>query len=237
MTITIFCMLASIALLIFIPIYLKNKNNFYKFQKQDKVDIRKQKKNIKNIFGIDEIENGIITSNNSNSIIIELGSIEYRLLNNEEQENIDICLTNLSKTFSFQSQFFSTIEKIDTTTKIQKIRENIEKQNNYNIKEYGQKIIEYLEDIMQEENLHVRKNYFIITSKEQGMKAKTELEDIYQNLKYSLTNIRVKVRMLSNIEILELIHKELNKNTNEKIEEIIGEGGLELYVHSKMVLE
>ena len=71
----------------------------------------------------------------------------------------------ISKTFKNQVQFFSTIEKIDTSYKIEEIRNNINKQKNSNIKEYGESIIEYLENIMQEENLYVRKNYNIINSR------------------------------------------------------------------------
>lgn len=233
MIITIFFMLASIALLIFLPIYLKKKNNFYKLGSKEKMSLKKQKKKITNIFGIDEIRNGIISANGNRSIIVELGSIEYRLLSDEEQNNIDVLLTKLSKTFSYQTQFFSTIEKIDTTDKVEKIRENIDGQKNIKIKEYGESIIEYLEDIMKEDNLYVRKNYIIISSNESFLKADADLEEFFQNLKYSLSSIRVSARLLDDMEIIELIHREVNKNTNDKIRNIIKEGGLEFCVEAK----
>ena len=115
MLITIFFMLASICLIIYVPIYVKKKNKFYSLRPDEKTNVKKQKKNIKTIWGIDKIKDGIITTNNKHSIIIELGSIEYRLLNEEEQNNIDNNLTKMSKTFTYQTQFFSTIEKIDTS--------------------------------------------------------------------------------------------------------------------------
>lgn len=233
MIITIFFMLASFGLIVFLPIYIKKKNNSYKLGLTEKISLKKRKKNIITIFGIDEIKNGIISANGTRSIIVELGSIEYRLLSEEEQNNIDVLLTKLSKTFSHQTQFFSTIEKIDTTDKVDKIRENIEKQKNNKIKEYGESIIEYLEDIMKEENLYVRKNYFIISSNEHFLKADAELEEFFQNFKYSLSSIKVFARLLSDMEIIELIHRELNKNTNEKIRDIIKEGGLDFRVQAK----
>ena len=233
MAITIIFLLASICLIILLPIYLRKKNRMYSLRTEEKVNLNKQRKNIKNIWGIGEIKDGILTVNNRHSIIIELGSIEYRLLNDIEQNNIDNNLIKIAKTFTNQTQFFSTIEKIDTTEKIETIRNNIEKQKNNNIKEYGESIIEYLENIMQEDNLYVRKNYLIITSNEPYEKAERELKEYYEDLRYSLSNIKVTTRLLSDIDIIELIHRELNKNSNEQLRNIIKKGGLDFYVQAK----
>lgn len=233
MLISIFFMVASISLIIFVPIYVKKKNKLYSLNTQEKINVKKQRKNIKTIWGIEGINNSIITINGRNSIIMELGSIEYRLLNEKEQNNVDIALINLSKTFSYQTQFFSTIEKIDTTNKIEDIRLQLSKQKNNKIKEYGESIIEYLENIMQEENLYVRKNYLIITSNEIYQKAKTELLEFGNNIKHGLLNIKIKSKILSDEDIIELIYRELNKNSNEKINNIIDKGGLDFYVQGK----
>lgn len=233
MIITIISMLASIGLVIFLPIYLRKKNKMYNLQTEEKSKLKKQRKNIKTIWGIEEIKDGILTVNNKHSIIIELGSIEYKLLNDEEQNNIDNSLIKLAKTFTNQTQFFSTIEKIDTTDKIETIKENIEKQKNINIKAYGESIIEYLDNIMQEDNLYVRKNYLIVTSNEAFEKAERELKEYYEDLKYSFAGIKVTVRLLEDIDTIELIYRELNKNSSEQIGNIIKEGGLEFYVKAK----
>lgn len=233
MAITIIFLLASICLIILLPIYLRKKNRMYSLRTEEKVNLKKQRKNIKTIWGIGEIKDEILTVNNRHSIIIELGSIEYRLLNDIEQNNIDNNLIKIAKTFTNQTQFFSTIEKIDTTEKIETIRNNIEKQKNNNIKEYGESIIEYLENIMQEDNLYVRKNYLIITSNESYEKAERELKEYYEDLRYSLSNIKVTTRLLSDIDIIELIYRELNKNSNEQLRNIIKKGGLDFYVQAK----
>ena len=233
MIITIISMLASIGLVIFLPIYLRKKNKMYNLRTEEKSKLKKQRKNIKTIWGIEEIKDGILTVNSKHSIIIELGSIEYKLLNDEEQNNIDNSLIKLAKTFTNQTQFFSTIEKIDTTDKIETIKENIEKQKNINIKAYGEGIIEYLDNIMQEDNLYVRKNYLIVTSNEAFEKAERELKEYYEDLKYSFAGIKVTVRLLEDIDIIELIYRELNKNSSEQIGNIIKEGGLEFYVKAK----
>ena len=233
MIITIFFMLASICLIIILPIYLRKKNRMYNLSTKEKTNIKKQRKNIKTIWGIEEIKNQMLTINNSHSIVIELGSIEYRLLNDEEQNNIDNNLKKIAKTFTNQTQFFSTIEKIDTTDKIENIRGNIEKQRNNKIKEYGKSIIEYLDNIMQEDDLYVRKYYLIITSSEPYDKAERELKEYYDDLRYSLSNIKVTARLLSDMDIIELIYRELNKNSNEQLRNIIKKGGLDFYVQSE----
>jgi len=233
MIVTIFFMLASLILIILVPIYVRSKNNSYSLKAQDAIDLKIKRKDIKNIWGINKIQDNILTVNGSHSIIIEIGSIEYRLLNEDEQNNIDNNLTKLSKTFKNQTQFFSTIEKIDTSDKIEAIRNNLEKQKNANIKEYGESIIKYLEEIMQEENLYVRKNYFIVTSNETYSKAEKELQDFFSEFRYNLASIKVTTRLLSDIDIIELIHRELNKNSDDKLKNIILEGGLDFYVQKE----
>ena len=135
MIITIFFAIASISLIIFVPIYLKKKNNLYKYKPQEKMSLKKQKKTIKNIWELGDFANSIFWVSNKYVMIIELGSIEYKLMNDEEQDNIDNNLMKISKTFKNQVQFFSTIEKIDTSYKIEEIRNNINKQNNIEYKD------------------------------------------------------------------------------------------------------
>lgn len=233
MVITIFFALASISLVIFVPIYVRRKNDLYKTKQREKLNLKKQKKNIKNIWGIDNISNYIFNVSNKYLMILELGSIEYKLMNEQEQDNIDNNLIKIARTFTNQVQFFSTIERIDTSDKVEKIRENINRQKNETIKEYGESIIEYLENIMQEENLYVRKNYLILQSTEAYNKAIMDLMEIYEELRYSFSVIKIKVTLVKDLDIVELIYRELNRGSTEKIRKIIQEGGMKFYVNAK----
>ena len=233
MVITIFFALASISLVIFVPIYVRRKNDLYKTKQREKLNFKKQKKNIKNIWGIDNISNYIFNVSNKYLMILELGSIEYKLMNEQEQDNIDNNLIKIARTFTNQVQFFSTIEKIDTSDKVEKIRENINRQKNETIKEYGESIIEYLENIMQEENLYVRKNYLILQSTEAYNKAIMDLMEIYEELRYSFSVIKIKVTLVKDLDIVELIYRELNRGSTEKLRKIIQEGGMKFYVNAK----
>ncbi len=233
MVITIFFMFISVVVIIGTTIYVKKNNRFYNFKLEEKTNLRKQKKNIKEIWGIDVIKNGVITVQGQHSIIIEMGSIEYRLLNEMEQESIDNTLVNISKTMTYKMQFFSTVVKVDTREKIKEIRNNIQKQKNINMIEYGESIIEYLENIMQQEDLYVRKNYLIVSSFEEREKAECRLKEFYNNLKYGLLNIKVNTKLLSDAGIIELLYREFNKEATENIEKIVKEGGLDFYVQNK----
>lgn len=234
MGVTIFFMIISVAVIIGTAVYVKRNNKLYNFKNNNKnTSSKKQKKNIKNIWGIDMIENGIISVQGQYSIIVEIGGIEYRLLNEKEQENIDISLTKICRTMSYKMQLFSTIVKVDTNEKIYEIRENMKKQKNSKMIEYGEAIIEYLEELMQEDNLYVRKNYLIFSSLESQVEAEKNLIDFYESLKYGLNKIRISCNRLNDEGIIELIHRELNKNSTEKIEKIIKEGGLDIYVKGK----
>lgn len=233
MGITMFFIFISIAVIVGTAIYVKKNNRFYNFKPEEKSNLKKQKKNIKEIWGIDSIKDGIITAQGQHSIIIELGSIEYRLLNEMEQESIDNALNNISKTMSYKMQFFSTIVKVDTREKIEEIRANMQIQRNDKMIEYGNAIIEYLEGLMQEEDLYVRKNYLIVSSYESKEKAENNLKEFYSNLKYGLSNIKVNTKLLADTGIMELLHRELNKEGTENVEEMIKEGGLDFYVQNK----
>lgn len=233
MGITIFFMFISVVVIIGTTIYVKKNNRFYNFRPEEKTNLKKQKKNIKEIWGIELIKDGVITVQGQHSIIIEMGSIEYRLLNEMEQESIDNALINISKTMAYKMQFFSTVVKVDTREKIDEIKENMQKQKNTKMIEYGEAIIEYLEDIMQEEDLYVRKNYLIVSSFEAREKAEYNLKEFYQNLKYGLSNIKVNTKLLTDAGIIELLHREFNKDATENIEKIVKEGGLDFYVQSK----
>lgn len=134
MEIAILFMFLSIVVIILTVIQIRKNNRFYKFKSKDKENIKKQKKNIKNIWGIEEIKNNIITnSKGQHSMIMQIGSIEYRLLNEDEQTSIDIALTKIRRTLSYNMQFFSTIVKVDTNEKIAEIKENMKKQKNEKI--------------------------------------------------------------------------------------------------------
>ena len=79
---------------------------------------------------------------------------------------------------------------------------------------------------MEEEDLFVRKNYLILSSYEE----KNELKEYYFNtLKVELSKIKITSKLLTDVGIIELLHREFNKNSEESIESIVRNGGMDFY--------
>ena len=64
-------------------------------------------------------------------------------------------------------------------------------------------------------------------------KAEYMLKEFYDNLKYGLSNIKVNTKLLTDAGIIELLHREFNKESTENIDEIVKKGGLDFYVKNK----
>ena len=200
---------------------------------QIKREKRKGKKTIKNIWNIDEINENVIVSGSKKTIIMKIGSIDYHLLSEKEQNALELNLIEITKTIKYPLQFFSTTEFIDTTNVIDEIKENSNNNRNNRIVEYGNEIINHLAKLMENHNLVVRKNYVVLSTYGEFDKSRYELISSYENLRFNLLNAKIQLEILSDIEIVELLHRELNKNTTIKIGDILEEGGLNTYVRGK----
>lgn len=225
MIIAIVLGILSIFVIIFTAIYLNKKNKI-----KSNIQKTKGKKKLNNLWGINDIRNEVIVSNNKKTIIMQIGSIDYHLLSAKEQNALETNLVEISKTIKYPMQFFSTTEFIDTTEVIKEIRKTIAEKNNPKIIEYGNEIIKHLTTMMDNRNLYVRKNYVLISCFGEYGKARNELISVYESLRFNLLNTKIALEILNRNEIIELLHREFNKNTATKLEDILREGGLELYV-------
>lgn len=225
MIISIVFAVLSVIVIVFTAIYLSRKNSI-----KTNVQKRKGKKNLKTLWDIDDIKNEVIISGSKNTIIMRIGSIDYHLLSEKEQSVLESNLIEISKTIKYPLQFFSTTEFVDTTDVINDIKENIADKDNRKLIEYGNEMIKYLSNMMENKNLYVRKNYVLLSVTGNYEKSRLELLSTYESLRFNLLNAKIGLEVLSDYEIVELLHRELNKNTTTKIQDVLKEGGLELYV-------
>ena len=233
MIITIIFILAGIFFMIGTLIYVKNKNNLQEIKPIDKSNIKKVKKTLRNLWGIDGFNNQVITINKGqHSIIVELESIEYSLLHDGEKNTVDRELISIAQMLKFPIQFLEVKKQIELGDMLEEIKVNTMNANS-NVKEYANKIIEHLKKIQEDKNLFERRNYMIISSFNNRKQAEVELKEFYQLLKYHLLNIKVVTRLLTDNEIMELIYEQLHKGNKNKVVNIIEKGGLELYVKTK----
>lgn len=214
-------------------IYTRRKNDLQEVKPIDKSNIKKGKKKLSNLWGIDGFNNQVITINkNQHSIIVELESIEYSLLHDGEKANVDRELRSISQMLKFPIQFLEVKKQIELGDMLEEI--NINTINaNMNIKQYANEIIAHLEELQENQNLFERKNYMVISSFNNRKVAEIELKEFYQLLRYHLLNIKVSTRLLTDKEIVELIYEQLHKGNKNKVTEIEQEGGLALYVTGK----
>jgi len=231
--ITIIFIVAGIILLIATLIYVKRKNNLQEINRIDNRQIKKVKKTLCNLWGIDGINDQVVSTNKKqHSLIIEIESIEYNLLHDDEKNTIDRELISIAQMIKFPIQFLEIKQQIDMYDSIEEIKINTINANQY-IKETARHLIRHLERIQDNKNLFERKNYMIISSFNSLKIAELELKDFYQLLRYHLNNIKVSTRALTDMEIMELIYEQQHKGSNNKIAEMIEKGGLDLYVTSK----
>lgn len=225
MVISIVFAVLSVIVIVFTAIYLSRKNSI-----KTNVQKRKGKKNLKTLWDIDDIKNEVIISGSKNTIIMRIGSIDYHLLSEKEQSVLESNLIEIAKTIKYPLQFFSTTEFVDTTDVINDIKENIADKDNRKLIEYGNEMIKYLSNMMENKNLYVRKNYVLLSVTGNYEKSRLELLSTYESLRFNLLNAKIGLEVLNDYEIVELLHREFNKNTTTKIQDVLKEGGLELYV-------
>lgn len=222
--------LAGIIFMVGTLIYTRKKNNLQEIKPIDKSNIKKSKKTLSNLWGIDGFNNQVITINkNQHSIIVELESIEYSLLHEGEKENVDRELISIAQMLKFPIQFLEVKKQIELGDMLEEIKINTINSNS-NVKEYANQIISYLEKIQEDKNLFERKNYMVISSFNNRKAAEIELKEFYQLLRYHLLNIKVSTRLLNDREIVELIYEQLHKDNKNKVTEIEQKGGFGLYV-------
>lgn len=194
--------------------------------KENKKSKSESKKQLKDILGV-KIKDSIILFGTRYSSIIKLGNVDYNMLSNSEQEGIENVLIQTALSIDYPIQFFSTTEYVDTSKVIQKIKEN--KIDNKKIQEYQKALIDYLDNLMNNRSISVINNYAIISYDGYYENAIDELSRRVSSFKSNLLRAKVQCEVLEENEIYNLFYRELNKNSNSKIDLLKG-GCDKLYV-------
>lgn len=227
-------MLAMIILIVLSIIFLigaiiysnyKKKNINSKLIKQGlEVKNKKSNKNLKDILDI-QIKDCFIKVGNRYSSILRLGNIDYHMLSDNEQEAIENVLIQTALSVDYPIQFYNTTEIIDTSKIINIMKEN--EVTSYKANEYKQHMIKYLQELMEDRNITVIRNYAIISYDGLFEDAQTELIRLCNSFKSNLLRAKIQTELLGKIDLYNLIFRELNKNSKVKLENI---GGENLYV-------
>ena len=187
---------------------------------------KKTNKNIADILNVQVIDN-FIKQGNRYSTILKLGNIDYNMLSDEEQEAIENVLIQTALAIDYPIQFFNTSETIDTTKIINMMKEN--EFESYKTNEYKEYMINYLQNLMENRNITVVKNYAVISYDGLLEDARQELVRRSNSFKSNLLRAKIQTEILNKEEVQNLIFRELNKNSKVKLE-LFEEGEKRLYV-------
>lgn len=234
MLIMIIFLILSLFFILFTVLYLNNKKK--KLIQGMKVDNKNEnkpssntKKQLKDILKI-KIKDSIIVNGTRYSSVIKLGNVDYNMLSETEQESIESVLMQTALAIDYPIQFFSTTEYIDTSKVVETIKNH--KTTNVKVQEYKESLIYYLENLMENRNISVVKNYAIISYDGYYENAIDELNRRVSSFKGSLLRAKIQCEVLEENELYNLIYRELNKNSNSKIDSLL-KGSDKLYVGKK----
>lgn len=223
----------TIVFIIGTAIYLnksKKQNGFTQnIDKKENQGKKVDKKKLENIFNF-KIKDNMICIGNRYSNIIRLGNIDYNMLSVSEQDSIENILIQTSLSIDYPVQFFSTTEYIDTTKVISLMKKN--KHTNEKIEEYKNHLIDYLQNLMENRNISIVRNYAIISYDGDSKDAIQELSRKTLSFTNSLLRAKIICEVLNEKQIYDLIYKELNKNSSINISNFLG-GEKKLYVGKK----
>lgn len=125
MVITFIFVLAGILFMIGTLIYVKDKSKLQEIKNIGKSSLKQEKKKLSNLWGIGEINNQVITINkNQHSIVVELESIEYALLQDGEKASVDRELISIAQMLKFPIQFLEVKKQIELGDMLEEIKVN-----------------------------------------------------------------------------------------------------------------
>ena len=130
-TMIIFLVFSVFAILLTFLYLRKSKNKVKQVRKTTDKNIqndsgKKNSKQLKDILGL-KIDNSMISIENRYSCILRIGSIDYNMMSENEQETIENVLMQTALTFDGFVQFLTTTENIDTNEIINDIKKTTSK--------------------------------------------------------------------------------------------------------------
>jgi len=193
---------------------------------------RKQKADMRHIWQIQDIRNGIIyLQKNLFATIVKLGSIDVRLLSEEEQNTIEDILIKTIIALPNPFKFIVLTSSVDTSNIIENIYVNaIENDTPMTIKSLAGETINYLESMMHNKSIYTRENYIVLFSTERDVeKAYSELNRLAEFIITQMNGAKIKAEKLTSEQEIDFIFRFLN-NKNHKPSSSIKSGAFSLYV-------
>jgi len=193
---------------------------------------KKQKSLIKGLWEIEDVRHGVIKLTGGRyRMIASMGNLEFYLLSEEEQHALENMLMQACLSFQFPVQFFSTTEIVNTKSVVDEIRKVQNEEANDVLRGYAGKLARHLENMMEKKEMYVRKSYVVVCA--DGMyndeEARNELFRRMMTVQNALFRARIPCTILKSEEIIDLLHRELNRESPILPSNVANAGGLGMY--------
>jgi len=171
--------------------------------------------------GITDIQRSVITlPGNRHRAILEVESINYSLLSEEEQEALEIAFSQFLARLNFPIQFYDQARPLDMSQFVERLRQQA-RQAPEKLKEYMEQTIEYMAQWTAERPIMVRKKYIVVpydAPPDMPVEdAWAELERRVSVVQDGLASCQLRSRVLYTDEILDVLYVALNKSKAEKM--------------------
>jgi hypothetical protein len=196
---------------------------------------RKKKDDFKEMWDIEDIRHGVITlSGGRYRAILRLGSVDYHLMSEAEQHGIESVLMQLAMSLNQPVQFLTTTEMVDAVRCIADIvsgREGMPEK----LQAYGSQMVEFLSMVMQDRSVQTRQSYAVVCcdTADGFEKARAELYRQASIVSGGLSRAQIPVSILDTGEIVDLLHRLLNRWRTARPSEAAAAGGIEPYKYGK----
>ena len=244
MGLMIFFIVASILMIVGTVLYLKytspqskNKRRASKYVSESEEEVvltKKEISEIKKIWEIEDIRNGVIKLTKSRyRCIVRLGSIDMGLLSEDEQEITENRLMQAAKTFNFPVLYFTTTERVETDRAIEDIALTMEDETlPEQLRGYCYKLSSHLNSIMEDRGVYVRKSYATVFVDDM-LEEEKAIRELYRRTNLfinSFNRAKLPCDFLNTAQIIDLLHREIKKESPIKPSLIINLGGMDLYM-------
>lgn len=213
---------------------IKNKEIELYEKKSNKTKKKKKKTNdfkfMDDIIGIKDIHEKYIETTNEFSVIVSLSTLDYEILNNDEQTAFEDSLISLMMSLNFPIKFKTTTKKFNLTDFKNLL--NSTKLTEETQIQYREKLIKKAEEIEQSKDIYIRQNYLVISAlKINNDKERTlrELNSRFQTVMNALLSANIKAKVITKLEAYQLFYDIFNKYSNLQILDTLENGSYDLY--------
>lgn len=193
------------------------------------------KKTLKDIFDILDIQNGVVyLTKNRYSAVLKLGAVNFYLLSEADQQQIESALMAMATGLNFNLQFFSTTEVVDTTGAIELLSVCRAKEKSEVRANYADALLDYLTDLMARRMVLAKNTYAVVTVQDPDQKkALAKLSYCCTQLVRALDTAKVTAMLLSSEEVVNLLYRTLNRRRPFRPADAVAAGALEYYTRKR----